>query len=170
MTSTIARLTPPKKRCDALVVRPLASDADWAAATELQVLCGLEHYAREEYEAFKQAQMRQYRQDSEAGHGFWYGAFLDGALVADLGIFQGHGVGRFQSVETHPAHRRRGFASQLVYESSRHALSLHPEHTLVIVATSGAPAMLVYEGVGYAVTEQQAAMFKRPPGISAAGA
>ena len=42
----------------------------------------------------------------DAGHGHWWGAFVDDRLVASLGIFRaGDGLARFQNVKTHPDFR-----------------------------------------------------------------
>jgi hypothetical protein len=41
---------------------------------------------------------------TEAGHGSWFGAFIDGRLLAQLGLITGQaGLARYQNVETHPA-------------------------------------------------------------------
>jgi hypothetical protein len=47
----------------------------------------------------------------EAGHGGWFGAFADGRLACQMGLFAASpGLARFQSVETDPDFRRRGIA------------------------------------------------------------
>ena len=60
------------------------------------------------YVEFKKSQMRQYRKMSDAGKGYWFGAYLGGNLVGDLGVFCEAEVGRYQSVGTHPGYRRQG--------------------------------------------------------------
>lgn len=165
MTANATQLCSPPHLHPTVEVRPLHTDQDWAAATALQIQCGLEFYTSAEYSDFKRTQMHSYRTLTQRGHGHWYGAFLKETLVADLGLFHGDGIGRFQSVETHPDYRRQGFCRTLVYEASRHSLAQHPSHTLVIVANTDAPAMRVYADVGYTSTERQLAMFKRPDGV-----
>ena len=40
---------------------------------------------------------------AEAGHGAWWGAFLDDRLASVMGLVDaGGGLARYQSVETHP--------------------------------------------------------------------
>ncbi len=52
--------------------------------------------------------MASYRQMFEAGMASWFGAFMDGQLVGDLGVFCEGIVGRYQNVGTHPEYRRQG--------------------------------------------------------------
>jgi hypothetical protein len=74
----------------------------------LQVLCRDEGHEEAGYRLFRQDAMRRYGKMEAAGLGHWYAAFLDGQLVADLGVFHdGRGLGRYQAVETHPDYRRR---------------------------------------------------------------
>lgn len=154
-------LVEPKKDVINLTVRPLVTDEDWRKATDLQIECN-EDYPPEEFDNFKKQQMLQHRKNSDAGFGHWYGAFINDELVADLGIYSGNGVSRFQSVETKKEYRRQGIAGQLVYHASRHVLSQHPSNTVVIVAETNEPAVLVYEGVGFTVSEREYALLKRP--------
>ena len=161
MTVNADTLKRPKSWHEQVIVKTLDSTEEWEAATQLQ-LTRNEDIPDEEFEPFKREQMKWYRRLSEKGYGHWYGAWLDGQIVGDLGIFFGDTFGRFQAVETHPDFRRRGIASTLVYQASQHAFSLHPEHTLVIVADDDSPAMRMYEGVGYQVTERKIETFKRP--------
>jgi len=99
--------------------------------------------------------MKRYRAMEQAGRGAWFGAFLDRTLVADLGIYHSENLGRFQSVETHPDYRRRGYAGSLVYQASRHALGQMGLGTLVLVADAGSPAESLYRSVGFLPTERQ---------------
>ncbi len=59
---------------------------------------------------------------TEAGHGWWFGAFVDGQLAAQVGVVtDGSGLARYQNVETHPDARRQGLAGALVWHAG-HAL------------------------------------------------
>jgi GNAT superfamily N-acetyltransferase len=74
------------------------------------------------YSGFIERQMRAIRNVCEARHGAWFGAFRDDRLQRGLGIFSaGAGTARFQSVETHPAHRRQGLASNLLIAAGHYA-------------------------------------------------
>ena len=99
---------------------------------------------------------------TEAGHGAWYGAFLGGALVAQLGLITGiSGLARYQSVETHPGARRRGLAGTLVWHAAATALA-GGTSTLVMVADPEDVAIRVYRSLGFTVTEPQLGLIRRP--------
>jgi predicted GNAT family acetyltransferase len=73
---------------------------------------------------FLQARLAAERVLTEAGHGFWFGAFTGGTLVAQLGLNTGEGgLARYQSVETHPAARRQGLAGNLVWHAGQQVLA-----------------------------------------------
>jgi GNAT superfamily N-acetyltransferase len=148
----------PPHFAEGLVVRALTSDDDWRAAAENQIRCREPEHDESGYRIFKEAQMRRYRLMAQAGLGDWYGAFQDGVLVADLGIYRTGNLGRFQSVETHPEHRRRGAAGSLVYLSARHALEHGGLETLVLVADADSPAERLYRSVGFRPAEKAIAL------------
>ena len=106
---------------------------------------------------------------SEAGHGGWFGAFLDGRLVSQMGLFSASpGLARFQSVETHPELRGRGLAGTLVHHTSEYGFGELGATTLVMVADPGYLAIRVYRSVGFAATQTQL-QAERPPGLSRRG-
>ena len=100
------------------VFRQLNDDDDWAQAMLLR------HAVYEvpdtgDDRLFVQRQFSEAREICERGLGSWFGAFLKDRLVAALGILGVEsGIARYQSVETLPDQRRKGFASRLIYESS----------------------------------------------------
>ena len=140
-------------------VRPLKTDADWDAVLEVQVLSRDSEFSLESYRIFKSTQLKNYRLLTELGLGEWFGAFLKGKLVADLGVFFSSDLARFQAVETHPEYRRRGLCGRLVFEASQYALAKGAE-TLVMVADPEYHAARIYESVGFAVLEQQVGLQK----------
>ena len=107
---------------------------------------------------FKTRQMARYRAMARAGLGEWFGVFSNRQVVADLGVFVGNGVGRFQSVGTHPDFRRRGFCGTLVYEAAQCALKQLGAKTLVMAADEEYHAAGIYESVGFRPTEHQIGM------------
>jgi GNAT superfamily N-acetyltransferase len=151
---TASQVSPPPHVDPALAVRALESDDDWRAATENQIRCRDEGQDEGDFHTFKETQMRRYRAMAAAGLGAWFGAFLGPTLVADLGIYRAGSLGRFQSVETHPAHRGRGAAGTLVFRAARHALGAWGLGTLVLVADEGSPADRLYRSVGFLPTER----------------
>ena len=155
-TVMTARATQPPPRPDTQAsYRPLASDADWAQRVELSARCHDDHGA-EEYLEFMTARAATDRGLAEAGHGAWWGAFLDGRLVSSLGLFRaGDGLARFQTVETDPDFRGRGLAGTLVHHASRWGLAELEADTLVMVADPEYVAIRVYRSVGFSEAERQ---------------
>ena len=91
-----------------------------------------------------------------------FGAFVDGEVVATAGIFVTEdGVARYQSVETHPDHRRQGLAAAVVHAAGQHGLDRLGVRTLVIVADVDGEAIGVYRRLGFADLERQLMMEKR---------
>jgi len=139
-------------------VRALEGDEDWRLALELQIEGRDPCHAPATYNPFKTNQMAAYRRLAERGRGAWYGAFIEGRMVADLGIFtDGQGLGRYQAVETQRDFRRRGVARTLVHRAGRAALERADVETLVIVADADGGPRRVYEAVGFREVERQVA-------------
>lgn len=146
------------------VYRELRSDEDWGQSVELRVRCEDRPFEPEGYRAFTTAKARTNRQIVEAGHGAWFGAFIGGRLVAQMGLVSaGDGLARFQAVETDPDYRRRGLAGSLVHHASRHGFGELGADTLVMVADPNYFAIDLYRSVGFAPTETQL-LIERPPG------
>lgn len=137
-------------------VRELRTDAEWEAATQLQILLRDAPYSLEGYTPFKRAQMARYRRMAERGMGGWFGAFVGPRLVADLGLFVEDGIGRFQNVGTHPEFRRRGICGRLVTEVARRGFATLGATALVMVADEAYHAARIYESVGFRPVERQA--------------
>jgi predicted GNAT family acetyltransferase len=159
---TTDAVRPPAHYNHDVSIRPLAGDADWRQAVENQIACHAAEFSLPAYREFKARQMEAYRRMAEAGLGVWFGAFVEGRLVADLGVFVEGGVARFQAVETHPGFRRRGICGTLVYESARHALGTLGADRLVMVADAHYHAGRIYESLGFRPTERQLGVELRP--------
>lgn len=87
----------------------------------------------------------------------WWGVWRGGVLAAQMGLVEGWGFARFQNVETHPAHRRRGLAAGLLSHVGRMAW----ETRLVIVAKAGGDAGRIYRRAGFALQERVVAVQRR---------
>jgi len=160
---TASRVKPPLRPNTEAVCRMLASDAEWAAAVDLQ---SAEHgeFDPQAHRDFVRRLMSARRQQQEAGLGGWFGAFVGGELLCDLGLFtDGSGLGRFQSVETVPSARRRGLASTLVHHVSLVGLHDFGIRRLVMVADPDYSAIRVYRALGFADSETQVQL-ARPSG------
>jgi len=151
-------LRPPARPAAAeFVIRALAGDADWRSAGELRLTLARE--AGEDSAGhldFLARQAAAARTLTEGGHGWWFGAFEGAELRSALGIVtDGRGLARYQAVETHPEHRRRGLAGTLVHAAAEHAIARAGVRTLVIVAEPDGPADGLYRSLGFAARERQ---------------
>jgi ribosomal protein S18 acetylase RimI-like enzyme len=151
---------PPRPYGDA-TYRELAGDDDWQQAKELRTVLSDGEPAAEP--GFLAARIASERALTEAGHGSWFGAFVDGKLVAHLGLVtDGDGIARYQNVETHPEWRRRGLGGTLVWRAGEHGLNGMAK-TLVMAADPDYVAIRVYRSVGFIDAETQIG-FERQPG------
>jgi ribosomal protein S18 acetylase RimI-like enzyme len=146
---------PPNYPNSEVTVRALQTDTDWEQAVADQVACREADFSESDYLQFKKPQMERYRRMEGAGMGHWYGAFIGSQLVGDLGIFYQEGLGRYQSVGTHPDYRRQGIAATLVYKAGRLAMAEHNLYTLVIVAEEDSSPARIYQSVGFEVKEKE---------------
>jgi len=153
----------PQKIPPKITVRPISTNEEWHAVTELQILVGKEQFREEHYRPFKETQMKNYKSMADQGLGDWYGAFLGDELVGNLGIFHQDGLGRYQAVQTHPDYRRQGICGTLVYETARYALEQLKLHTLVMVADWDSVPEKIYRSVGFEPQEQQIGIYRKDP-------
>lgn len=145
---------PPRPNTEARL-RMLASEDDWAQAVELRMAID-DTVADPGHRVFVERKTDAMRTLQEAGRGGWFGAFTDDRMVAGLGVYtDGSGVARYQSVETHPAHRNRSLAGTLVHHAGRYARADLGVETLVIVADPDYVASRIYRSVGFDGTETQ---------------
>ncbi len=158
---TTRRVASPEQPALEIDIRPLRSDDDWLKALDNQVRCREPDHEESAYRKFKERQMLSYRTVTAAGMGEWFGAFSGEMLVADLGLFHDGDLARFQSVETHPAYRRRGIAANLAYRAGVHALERFAVQTLVIVADQDSAAPRLYQSLGFEPEEQQLGLERR---------
>jgi GNAT superfamily N-acetyltransferase len=141
--------------------RELSGDDDWRQATELRAVLSEGEPGSEP--AFLAARIASERALTEAGHGSWFGAFIDGQLVAHLGLVtDGSGIARYQDVETHPGRRRQGLAGTLVWRAGQHGLDSMGATTLVIAADPHYVAIRVYRSVGFVDAETQIGFERQP--------
>ncbi len=161
---TATRLTPPARPPAGATIRPLAGDDDWGAAFELRLAAHGEQDAPADQRQYVRRKLAEERALCDAGHGVWFGVFVDGRLGASAGLFaDADGLGRFQSVETHPEHRRRGLASALVHRLGGWGRTELGARTLVIVADPEYHALRLYRALGFTDTEKQVQLYREPP-------
>jgi ribosomal protein S18 acetylase RimI-like enzyme len=153
MTATSVR---PLHRTTDADCRALQTDDDWKQSVELRVRCQDHSHETDAFCRFTTASARIRRELVAAGRGGWFGVFVDGRLVSQMGLISaGPGVARFQSVETDPEHRRRGLAGALVDHVSRYGLGVLGARTLVMVADPDYHAIDLYRSAGFIDAETQ---------------
>jgi GNAT superfamily N-acetyltransferase len=145
---TAASLRAPRRVATGVEFRPTEGDDDWRKALELRVLTA--DTATPAYRQFVEREMAAIRNVCEQGHGAWFAAARDGELQASLGVFDASpGTARFQSVDTHPEHRRQGLASNLLYAAGEWARTELRATTLVIAADPNYFAIDIYRSLGF---------------------
>jgi ribosomal protein S18 acetylase RimI-like enzyme len=161
MTATAVH--PPAHPGSGATYRPLVSDADWAQSVTLRLDCDDRDAPSREVD-FVQRRTASNRVLTETGRGSWFGAFVDGRLVSQMGLVAaGPQLARFQSVETHPDFRGRGFAGSLLHHASEYGFGELGARTLVMVADPDYLAIRLYRSVGFADTERQLQAERPPP-------
>lgn len=160
---TARQVHAPPRPNEQAMYRPLDSDDDWLQQVELRLACDAADPASRADRTFVETKANTMRALTDAGHGRWFGAFLDGQLASSMGLFTTtSGLARFQSVETHPEARGQGLAGTLVHFVSQFGFEQLGAHTLVMVADRDYLAIRIYRSVGFADTETQLQV-ERPP-------
>ena len=160
---TAGALREPPHPNHAAVLRELDGDDDWRQSAQLRAVCDAEEGGPPPVPAFIAARDAARRALAGTGHGAWFGAFLDGQLASQLGVFSDRrGVARYQEVATHPDARRQGLAATLLCHAAQYAVSHLAATTLVIVADPAEPAIGVYRAVGFGDRETQVSVSRAP--------
>lgn len=146
-------VNPPPHPQSIATLRRFETDDDWLQRVELTCAVNTDHEP-EAHRRFATAKAAGDRVIAERAGGSWFGAFIDGRLVSELGVIPIEGgLARYQSVETHPEFRGRGLAGSLVHYAGTVALTEFGASTLVMVADPTYVACRVYQSVGFAITE-----------------
>lgn len=124
-------------------VRPLSTTADWDSSTLLRETAYPGHGDFERLSTESRAAM------AARGEVTWFGAFAGDQLAAELGIVPINGdLARYQSVLTHPDHRRRGLTRHLLGVADAHARSTGATTTVIIADQDSDPGRL-YRAAGF---------------------
>jgi ribosomal protein S18 acetylase RimI-like enzyme len=161
---TAGGLRPPPFPNTEATCRPLAGDADWEQSAWLREIALIDEDGVGNDPEFVRSRVAAARALTEAGLATWYGAFIGGELLAQMGIATDapSRLARYQSVETRPDARRRGLAGTLTWHVGTRTLAAGEARTLVIVADPGDVAIRVYRSLGFTDAEYQIG-FERPP-------
>jgi GNAT superfamily N-acetyltransferase len=157
---TASQIRPSGRRPPA-EVRPLLSDDDWRQMVDVRLDVDDDHSAR--HREFVERKAEEARRLAADGHGEYFGAFVDGVVRASLGIVTGgNGLARYQAVETHPDHRRKGLASAMLVAAADVALNRLGAKTLVIAADPDYVAIDLYRALGFTDSERQVQLQRAP--------
>jgi ribosomal protein S18 acetylase RimI-like enzyme len=121
----------------------------WRSVLDLLMLVRDPGHEENAYRRYIERKVEHYRSLAMKKAGAWFGAFVGEHMVGTLGMFMGEGVGRFQHVVTHPAYRRRGVCSTLMYEIGSLALTMDDVQELVVVASANDDASRIYHSLGF---------------------
>lgn len=157
---SVGNVVLPARFNSSLEVRTIETEAEWNAVVENHVQCRAAHFEETPYRKFALRQMADYRLMIKKNKGVWLGAFSEGRLVGDLGIFAEDGLARFQSVGTHPDFRRQGVCTSLIYQAARFAIEKMNVHQLVIVADPHYHAAALYESLGFKTIQTSVGLCK----------
>lgn len=150
-------LIKPKSLNESIEVRPFSSDNDWNEWIDLET-AEREKGDHEEanYRIYLAGKVRMYKQFVKLNRGNYFGAYIDGKLVAAAGLFSKEKIGRFQSVLTKTSYRKQGICKSLMFEiCKRYAGDLE---TLVIAADNHYFAKDIYEQLGFKTREIQSSL------------
>jgi GNAT superfamily N-acetyltransferase len=152
---TAEALRAPRRESPGAELRRVESDEDWRKAMCLRILTA-EDGETPAYRVFVEREMQAIRRVCERGQGAWFAAFIGGEACSSLGVFApSPGLARFQSVDTHPAHRRQGLASSLLYRASEWARGELRAKTLVIAADPNYFAIDIYRSLGFSAHDHK---------------
>lgn len=157
---TTGELVPPYPALPDYTIRPISSDADWDQVVETQVLIRDSRFPEDDYRRFCIGRREDYRRIIGKGLGMWFGAFEGERLLGDLGIFGRDGVARYQWVQTHPDHRRRGVAGNLIHAAGTWGREHLGATSFVIVTEPDSTAERLYRRCGFGSGEWQVALEK----------
>jgi ribosomal protein S18 acetylase RimI-like enzyme len=156
---TAAEVMPPARPNADTEIRTLGSDADWRQSVDLAIRCA----DSGDEGSYLERRATARRRVTQAGLGAWFGAFEDGRLLAQLGLFDvGDGYARYQHVETDPAARRRGLAGTLLWYAGRYGQEVLGTRTFVIVADPAGAAIRIYRACGFAARQGQLLLERVP--------
>jgi ribosomal protein S18 acetylase RimI-like enzyme len=162
-TLTPETLTRPCKWNDDVEVRPIRMDAESDQVLAAHLARSPPEHDPASFAAFLERQWTRYRRMIDAGLGLWHGAFLEGELVADMGIFVEDRLARCQAVGTAPKHRRKGICGTLMHGACRHAFEEQGAEQVLLMADETYHAAGIYRTVGFRDTEKVRDLTHRPP-------
>ena len=146
-------LIPPKNTNTNVTIRPFSTDEDWTQWMDVELAERAPGHNEDGYRAYLTKQMKMYQNLNKKNSGSFYGAFLEGELVAYAGLFFKSKIGRFQNVRTKSNFRKQGICNTLLFEMCKQGIT-HLDG-LVICADRYYHAKKIYENLGFKHRETQ---------------
>lgn len=148
--------------------RPLSDQDDWDQLFEMDLAerATAVGFVDDAYATFSRVREDTRRRLIDHGHLTWVGAFAaDGSLAASLGVavlgIERH-LARYQSVLTHPAHRRRGLAGHLLGKAADWAQGQGAQEFVIVTELTN-PAGRLYRRVGFRPAPSSVEVYQPPP-------
>jgi ribosomal protein S18 acetylase RimI-like enzyme len=158
LVAAAERIRPHARANQEVTTRPLAPRGDeplWDQVVEMQVDGrDAQRFTEDAHRSFTRRRQADLRDLFAAGRGDWYVALNGDEVLGSCGIVVTGGRGRYQAVDTAPAHRRRGICSRLLVDAARHAAGRHGAGRLVIVADPDYHALGIYRSLGFEPAER----------------
>jgi GNAT superfamily N-acetyltransferase len=139
--------------------------SDWEALI-LQEIAGLvseNEYEPEKVEAFVRETNATRQRLCQEENAAWFGAFLGEDLVANLGVIKCGKTARFQSVETHPDHIRKGLASHLLGVAASWSEQTGCDRWVIVTEETN-DAGRVYRRAGFSPDLASVTAYRKPTG------
>lgn len=134
-------------------IRALRTEADWQQWMQLSIEEMTDTYQETNLRPYLIAKKTKYQQLETNGHGQYLGAFVGDRLIGYAGLYHLNNLARFQSVHVIPEYENQKIAKTLL---TRLIEQVNPQvETLIIVADEHYHATLLYQSLGFKVTERQ---------------
>ncbi|SDX60866.1 Ribosomal protein S18 acetylase RimI [Collimonas sp. OK242] len=156
LIATSADLLRPARENQAVTIRRFRDSADWSGWKEMQLADNAGKFPEPEFLNYLAGKQATYQRMIADNLGDWWGAFIEGKQVANLGLFFDGETARFQAVHTAPSHRNQGICRTLVHHVA--LAGFQRAVRLVMVADENYHAARVYESLGFRRSERMASL------------
>ncbi|WP_211444968.1 GNAT family N-acetyltransferase [Collimonas humicola] len=148
----------PTKSKIQIEIKPYSSNEDWQKWEAM--LLQDNAFPANAYRCYLECQRHMYQSLIRHDQGNWWGAYIDGEQVANLGLFFDGEIGRFQSVLTDPSFRNQGICKALVHHVAVQGFS--KVSALLMVAEGSHHALQLYQSLGFKAVEKYASLLWLP--------
>lgn len=137
-----------------ITIKKIQSKYEWNDIIDFQLDVNSEGFNEKYFRPFIIKQFSTYRKLTEIGIGNWYGAYINGKLVADLGLYWENKVAIFRDIKTHPDFRKTGISQTLMNFAAVDSQC----NRFVIQTDEYGSAINMYKSIGFAFNEVTASL------------